>query len=143
MSRNQQMIGVPAETAARIRAIAEAKKYDSVHDLLAAFVRSEIEKGTIPAGIPGIDVSADGEEVRISANEFSLAIQRQLAGRFAETLRKATKEAGSHAIAGAQVKRTGRSGLKIVRAENGSFLGLSDATAAELADLVAEKAATV
>ena len=39
-------------------------------------------------------------------------------------------------------RRTGRAGLKIVRAENGSFLGLSDATAAELADLVAEKAAT-
>lgn len=138
----QTTVSVPLEMGERLRQIAAAKQCDSVFDLLSAYVREEIEAGTIPRGIPGITVSADGEEVRISANEFTLAVQCQLAGRFAETLRKATKESGTHAVAGAQIKRTGRAGLKIVRAENGSFLGLSDSTAAELADLVEEAAAT-
>ncbi|PAU98968.1 hypothetical protein [Paracoccus salipaludis] len=138
----QSTFSVPVEMGERLRQIAAAKQCDSVFDLLSAYVREEIEAGTIPRGIPGITVSADGEEVRISANEFTLAVQRQLASRFAETLRAVARKDAGAAVPGVEIKRTGRAGLKIVRSENGSFLGLSDATAAELAGLIEEKAAT-
>lgn len=136
ITKKQETISIPLEMGARLREIAAQKDHASIFDLLNEYVREEIAAGTIPRDIPGIHVSADGEEVHISANEFSLAVQRQLAGLMAERLREIAKTGGMAQIGSAVLKRTGKHGLRIVRADNGTFLGLSDSTATELADLI-------
>ena len=47
----QSTFSVPVEMGERLRQIAAAKQCDSVFDLLSAYVREEIEAGTIPRGI--------------------------------------------------------------------------------------------
>lgn len=138
--KKQDHFAVPVEMGERLRQIAAKKNHASIFDLLSEYVQNEIESGTIPRDIPGIEVSADGEEVRISGNAFALAVQRQLAGVMADRLREIATTGGTAAVGDALLRRTGKHGLKIERADNGAFLGLSDSTAKELADLIADAA---
>ena len=138
--KKQDHFAVPLEMGTRLRQIAAKKNCASIFDLLSEYVQGEIENGTIPRDIPGIEVSADGETVKISANQFALAVQRQLAGVMADRLREIATTGGTATVGEARLKRTGSYGLKIERTDNGTFLGLSDSTAKELADLIADVA---
>lgn len=144
MTTDKTHFAIPTETAQRIIAIAEARGHDSVHDLLAAFVREEIEKGNFPAGIPGIEISAEGDEVRISAKTFTAAVSRQVAAVMAERLkaiREAQQVAEIELAEGVmmKVRRHGK-GARIEIPAQGQAFSTSIATAEELGSLIADVA---
>lgn len=144
MTTDKTHFAIPTETAQRIIAIAEARGHDSVHDLLADFVQREIERGTIPKGIPGVSVSGDGGTVCISAKTFTAAVSRQVAAVMAERLkaiREAQQVAEIELAEGVmmKVRRHGK-GARIEIPAQGQAFSTSLATAEELGSLIADAA---
>lgn len=131
---------------AQLRDIAEARHFDNISDLLAAWVRQEVEAGTIPAGIPGVEITEtdDAINVRIDASGFTLAMLGDAAGRFVEIVREvatgrlstATVDTGNGI---ATVKRQGV-GIKLI-APDGSTTATSPSIARDIAGIL-EKHAT-
>lgn len=87
-------IRVPAERMTQIRQIVAARGLSGVNDLIAHWINREITEGTIPAGVPGVNIvinTADhageltlGElmlnPTREEAKELSRAIREIAAG---------------------------------------------------------------
>lgn len=116
-------IRVPAERMTQIRQIVAARGLSGVNDLIAHWVNREITEGTIPAGVPGVNIvinTADhageltlGElmlnPTREEAKELSRAIREIAAGhqKAIETKIAKVRAAGAgFAIEG--LKTTGR-----------------------------------
>lgn len=141
---NKSHLVIPTETADRIRQIAEAGGHNSIAELLADFVQKEIERGTIPKGIPGVEISAEGDEVRISAKTFTAAVSRQVAAIMAERLkaiRDAQQVAEIELASGVlmKVRRHGK-GARIEIPAQGQAFSTSIAIAEEMGDLIADVA---
>ena len=118
-------IRLPDERAEQLRLIARAKN-QTIPEVIADFVRAEIEKGTIPDAIPGIDVTKSGPEIVVKARDgFEVSIPLGEGPTVADLLResgeltpsdperKARWLQGVSVLAGVELKRAGN-GLKIV-----------------------------
>mgnify|MGYP001228340217 CR=1 FL=1 len=135
-------ISLPNERVEQLRMIAKAKN-TTIPEVIAGFVRAEIEKGTIPATIPGIDVSADGPTITIRANGFEASVPMNEGPTLADLLKgSATSTAdpdrkrrwieGLAALSGVKVKRAGN-GVKLVSPITGKEFPLNLDVAADLA----------
>lgn len=118
-------ISLPNERAEQLRMIARAKN-QTIPEVIADFVRAEIAKGTIPADIPGIDVTKTGPEIVVkAASGFEVKIPLGEGPTLADLLRESGKLTpsdperkarwleGLGALTGVAVKRAGN-GVKIV-----------------------------
>lgn len=138
-------ISLPNERVEQLRMIAKAKN-TTIPEVIAAFVRAEIERGTIPATIPGIDVATDGPTITIKAKGFEASVPVKEGPTLSELLKaSATATAdperkmrwieGMAALSGVKMKRAGN-GLKLVSPLTGREFPLNLDVAADLADQI-------
>lgn len=143
------MLKLPDERGEQLRQIAAAKN-TTIPDLIADLVRSEIEAGTIPATVPGIDLVRDGDVINIKAHGFEASIPANEGPTLADLLRdSATATAdperkqrwfeGLAALSGVKVKRMG-AGVRLVSPLTGNEYPITFGVAADLGDQI-EKAA--
>lgn len=145
------MLKLPDERGAQLRQIAEAKS-KTIPDLIADYIRSEIEKGTIPASLPGIDVAKDGNTITITVPGFEVSVPMNEGPTLADLLREAGEVSptdtarkqrwleGLAALSGVKLKRMG-AGVRIVSPITGKEYPLASGVAADLADEI-ERATT-
>lgn len=138
-------ISLPNERVEQLRMIARVKN-TTIPEVIAGFVRAEIEKGTIPAAVPGIDVSKDGDTITIKAPGFEASVPVGEGPTFADLLRlSATSTAdperrkrwleGMLALSGVKMKRAGN-GVKLISPATGREFPLNLDVAADLADQI-------
>lgn len=138
-------ISLPNERVEQLRMIAKAKN-TTIPEVVAAFVRAEIEKGTIPAAIPGIDIDTDGPTIMIKAKGFEVSVPMGEGPALSELLKaSATATAdperkllwieGMAALSGVKMKRAGN-GLKLISPLTGREFPLNLDIAADLADQI-------
>lgn len=138
-------ISLPNERVEQLRMIAKVKN-TTIPEVIAGFVRAEIEKGTIPATVPGIDVSTDGPAITIKANGFEATVPMGEGPTLADVLkgsasatadpeRKKRWLEGLAALSGVKVKRAGN-GVKLVSPLTGREFALNLDVAADLADQI-------
>lgn len=142
-------ISLPNERVEQLRMIAKAKNI-TIPEVIAGYVRAEIEAGTIPAEIPGIDVTSTGPAIVIKAGDFTAEIPTAEGPTLADLLRdagnvKADPERkkrwleGLAALSGIKVKRAGN-GLKVVSPLTGREFALNLDVAADLGNQIGKKA---
>lgn len=131
---------------AQLRDIAEAKHYDNITDLLAAWIRQEVEAGVIPDSLPGVTIREDAESVNVTIDSqaFTLGILREALGRMIEVTRAIAdgKQSTGEIDTGngvATVKRQGV-GIKLI-APDGSTASTAPSIARDMADLLEKHAA--
>lgn len=141
---------LPAERIEQLRQIAAAKS-KSIPEIIGDYIRSEIDAGTIPAHVPGIEISKSQEEITIKANSFEVTIPLHDGSKLADLLlesgeitatdpaRKKRWLAGLGALSGVQVKRAGN-GVKLVSPITGTEHALSLDVAADVAAQIARTA---
>lgn len=140
-------ISLPNERVEQLRMIARVKN-TTIPEVVAGFVRSEIEKGTIPAAIPGIDVASEGASITIKANGFEASVPMNEGPTLADLLKGAATATadpdrkkrwleGLAAMSGLTVKRAGN-GVKLVSPITGREfpLNLNLDIAADLGDQI-------
>lgn len=138
-------ISLPNERVEQLRMIAKVKN-TTIPEVIAGFVRAEIERGTIPATIPGIEVASDGPSITIKANGFEATVPMGEGPTLADLLKgSATATAdperkkrwleGLAALSGVKVKRAGN-GVKLVSPFTGKEYPLNLDVAADLADQI-------
>lgn len=139
-------ISLPNERVEQLRMIAKVKN-TTIPEVIAGFVRAEINKGTIPATIPGIDVSITGPQITIRAASgfeatFPVDQGPTLAGLLkgaatatTDPERKLRWMEGLAALSGIKVKRAGN-GLKLVSPITGQEFPLNLDVATDLADQI-------
>lgn len=139
------MLKLPDERGAQLRQIAAAKN-TTIPDLIAGFVRAEIEAGTIPADLPGIDVAKEGESITIKAKGFEATIPANEGPTLADLMRTSGNAPsdperklrwieGLAALSGIRVKRAGN-GVKLVSPSTGEEYPLALHVASDLADQI-------
>ncbi len=145
------MMKLSDERGEQLRQIAEAKGL-SVADLIADYIRAEIIAKTIPADIPGVDLTSTGDEIKIATRDgFEVIIPANEGAVLGDVLRGAASVAddperkkrwveGLAALSGVRVKRTGPNSLKLVSPLTGHEYSLPLNVAADLGDQI-EKAA--
>lgn len=142
-------ISLPNERVEQLRMIAKAKN-TTIPEVIAGFVRSEIEAGTIPAEIPGIDVTNTGPAITIRARGFEAEIPADQGPTLGDLLRGAGNVTsdperkkrwieGLAALSGIRVKRAGN-GLKLISPITGQEIPLNLDVAADLGDQIERKA---
>ena len=142
-------ISLPNERVEQLRMIAKAKQ-TTIPEVIAGFVRSEIDKGTIPAAIPGIDVTSTGPVITIRANGFEASLPMDEGPTLADLLkdsatapsdpeRKLRWIEGLAKLSGIKVKRAGN-GVKLVSPIDGTEFPLNLDIAADLADQISSTA---
>ena len=67
------MLKLPDERGEQLRQIATAKN-TTIPELINALIRAEVEAGTIPATVPGIDVAKEGDTIIIKAKGFEASV---------------------------------------------------------------------
>lgn len=137
-------IRLPVERIEQLRLIAEAGA-SSIPDVIGDFIRSEIERGTIPATIPGIEMTKQPDSITITSKGVSVDIPLgegptvadllRGAGDIADADRKRRWIEGAAALAGVKVKRAGN-GLKLVSSITEKEFTLSLSLAVDLADQI-------
>ncbi len=138
-------ISLPNERVEQLRMIAKAKN-TTIPEVIAGFVRAEIEKGTIPAAVPGIDVASDGPTITIKAKGFEATLPMNEGPTLADLLkgsamstsdpeRKKRWLEGLAALSGVKLKRAGN-GVKLVSPLTGREFPLNLDVAADLADQI-------
>lgn len=139
-------IRLPDERVSQLRAIAEAKA-KTIPEVIGDYIRSEIEAGTITGEIPGVDVAATEDGIRIVAGEIDVLIPMGHGPSVAEVLASAgsltgatgaaKKEwlMGAAALSGIEIKRAGN-GLKLVSPITKNEYSLSIDVASDLADVI-------
>ena len=138
-------IQLPAERVEQLRMIAAARNC-TVVEVVAGFIRAEIERGTIPSAVPGIDVArTDDATITIVANRFQATLPTNEGPTLADLMkqggslttsdpeRKKRWIEGLARLSGATVKRAGK-GLKIVSPITGQEFPISLDIAADVAD---------
>ncbi|WP_031327899.1 hypothetical protein ACTTAF_12135 [Rhodobacter capsulatus] len=137
------MLRLPDERGAQLRQIAE-KKNTTVSELITDYIRSEIEAGTIPSNIPGINVAKAGESIAISAPGFEASVPLQEGQTLADLLRKSAALSpsdferkkqwfdGLAGLSGVTLKRMG-AGVRIVSPVTGAEYPLASGVAEDLA----------
>lgn len=143
-------ISLPNERVEQLRMIARVKG-QTIPALIADFVRSEIENGTIPDAIPGIDVAQVNTEIVVKSNTgFAAAVPLDQGPILADLLRESGNLSASDpdrkerwlqglaALSGIQVKRAGN-GVKIISPITGEAYPLNLDIAVDLANQI-EKA---
>lgn len=145
------MLKLSDERGEQLRQIAAAKSV-SVADLIADYIRSEVAAGTIPAGIPGVDLKSTGDEIRIVGRDgFEVTIPASQGPTLGDVLRGAATVTndpeqkkrwaeGLAALTGVRVTRTGPNSLKLISPLTGREHSLPLNVAADLGDQI-EKAA--
>ena len=145
------MMKLSDERGEQLRQIAEAKGL-SVADLIADYIRAEIIAGTIPADIPGVNltstddeikiVTRDGFEVTIPTNEGPILgdVLRGAAAMTDDPERKKRWIEGLAALSGVRVTRTGPNSLKLGSPLTGREYSLPLNVAADLGDQIAKAA---
>ena len=142
-------ISLPNERVEQLRMIAKARN-TSIPEVIAGYVRAEIEAGTIPAEIPGIKIVNTGPVITIKAGDFSAEIPAAEGPVLADLLRdagslKADPERkkrwleGLAGLSGIKVKRAGN-GLKVVSPLTGREFALNLDVAVDLGDQIEKKA---
>lgn len=139
------MLKLPDERGVQLHRIAEAKN-KTVGELIADYIRSEIEAGTITSEVPGVEVTKTGPEIVVKARDgFEVSIPLGQGPTVAELLResgeltpsdperKARWLEGLGALTGVKIKRMG-AGVKIVSPITGKEYPLASGVAADLAD---------
>lgn len=138
-------ISVPSERAEQLRMIAKSKNM-TLTEVLAEFVRAEIEKGTIPAAVPGIDVCKAGTAITIKARGFEASLPLHEGPTLADLLKDSASATGDPkrkqrwqeelaTLSGVKVKRAGN-GVKLVCNVTGREFPLNLDVAADLADQI-------
>lgn len=136
------MLKLPDERGEQLRQIAAAKS-TTIPDLIAGFIRAEIEAGTIPAAVPGIDVANDGSTITIKAHGFEASVPMGEGPTLADLLKGSATAHDDHdrkqrwmeglaALSGVKVKRMG-AGVKLVSPFTGKEYPLAFGVAADLA----------
>lgn len=138
------MLQLPDERGEQLRQIAAAKN-TTIPELIGALVRAEIEAGTIPATVPGIDVATTGPEITIrAANGFEATIPTSEGPTLADLLkqsgpadleRKKRWIEGMAKLTGVKVKRMG-AGMKLVSPITGKEYPLAFGVAADLGEQI-------
>ena len=82
----QQMIGVPAQHAEQVRAIARARG-KRIADLIGEFVDANIKAGVIPPDIPGMQIKKKDNKVNIDFGGVIRAFTEQEAKNLATSLK--------------------------------------------------------
>lgn len=139
------MLKLPDERGQQLRQIATAKS-TTIPELINALIRAEVEAGTIPATVPGIDVAKEGDTITIKAKGFEASVPMGEGPTLADLLKgSATMTAdpdrklrwieGLAALSGIKVKRTGN-GVKLVSPFTGKEYPLAFGVANDLADQI-------
>lgn len=139
------MLKLPDERGAQLRQIAAAKN-TTIPDLIADYVRAEIEAGTIPADLPGIEVAKEGESITIKAKGFEATIPAKEGPTLADLMRASGNAPsdperklrwieGLAGLSGIKVKRAGN-GVKLVSPFTGKEYPLALHVASDLADQI-------
>ncbi|SFI84018.1 hypothetical protein [Celeribacter neptunius] len=143
-------IRLPGERVEQLRMIAEAKN-KTISEVIGDYVRSEIEAGTIPADIPGVDVAKSEDGIKIVAGDMEALIPMGEGPTVAEVLasagsftakdieRKKRWIEGAAALSGIEVKRAGN-GLKLVSPITKKEYPLNLDVATDLANVIEEAA---
>lgn len=142
-------ISLPNERVDQLRLIAKAKNV-TIPEVIAGYVRAEIHAGTIPADIPGIDVTSADASIKIQSGDFSAEFPRAEGPALADVLRGAgsfntdpeRKQRwlqGLARLSGVKVKRAGN-GLKVISPITGKELPLNLDIASDLGDQIERKA---
>lgn len=138
-------ISLPNERVEQLRMIAKAKN-TTIPEVIAGFVRAEIEKGTISAELPGIKVAAEGPAIIININDFEVSVPMGAGHSLAAVLKNAAFSTADPegkkrwleslaALSGVKVKRAGN-GVKLVSPTTGREIPLNLDVAADLADQI-------
>lgn len=84
-------IKLAPERHAQIKAISAALNHQTLSETIAHFVNSEIEKGTIPPGIEGVNISPAGDGLLVSFDDApTVSFSSEGAADLAATLREFT-----------------------------------------------------
>ncbi|UWR59106.1 hypothetical protein [Phaeobacter inhibens] len=84
-------IKLAPERHAQIKAISAALNHQTLSETIAHFVNTEIEKGTIPPGIEGVNIRPDDDGLRIGFDEApTVTFSDEAVADLASTLRDFT-----------------------------------------------------
>ncbi|WP_417264240.1 hypothetical protein [Celeribacter sp.] len=143
-------IRLPGERVEQLRMIAEAKS-KTISEVIGDYVRSEIEAGTIPASIPGVDVAKSEDGIKIVAGDMELFIPMGEGPTVAEVLASAGSFTSKDTerkkrwieevkdLSGIEVKRAGN-GIKLVSPITKKEYPLNLDVATDLANMIGEAA---
>ena len=139
-------IRLPGERVEQLRMIAKVKN-KTISEVVGDYIRSEIEAGTIPASIPGVDVAKSEDGIMIVAGDMeafiplgegpTVAEVLASAGSFSvkDTERKNRWIEDAAALSGIEVKRAGK-GLKLVSPATQKAYPMNLDLAADLATMI-------